>query len=458
MGKLRFYIALWGAKAAQLALRILRRKATHFPGKLAIRLCPDFIGRIGKPQTIIGVTGTNGKTTVCNMVEDILQENGYDLLHNRLGSNINAGIASALIAESSLGGKCKHQVGVFEIDERSSKLIYPYMQPDYLVITNLFRDSIRRNAHAEYIADIISSSVPASTKLILNADDLISARVAPNNPRVYFGIGRLPTDRTDCINIINDMPICPQCHTRLQYEYLRYHHIGRAFCPNCGFAAPDSDYLVQQVDFDDMSMTMREKDGQTYRYKLVSNSIFNIYNMTTVIALLREFGLAPEALETAFQHLRIMETRYSSEDIGKSRLVTHMAKGQNPIACSRVFEYVKDDPGEKELILILDDVFDAKDSSENITWLYDCDFEFLNDAHIRKIVLAGVRAKDYYLRLLIAGVPAEKLVCTRRELDAPALLDYTGPESIFILHELYSADLAFRLQDAVRAKLQEVEA
>lgn len=84
--------------------------ASYFPGKLAIKLCPDFLGRIEKPETIISVTGTNGKTTVCNMIIDALEKNGYDVLSNRAGSNINAGVASALIAESKLSGDRKSVV------------------------------------------------------------------------------------------------------------------------------------------------------------------------------------------------------------------------------------------------------------------------------------------------------------------------------------------------------------
>lgn len=64
--------------------------ASYFPGKLAVKLCPDFMGCIDKPKTIITVTGTNGKTTVCNMIIDILEANGYDVLNNRAGSNVNA--------------------------------------------------------------------------------------------------------------------------------------------------------------------------------------------------------------------------------------------------------------------------------------------------------------------------------------------------------------------------------
>jgi UDP-N-acetylmuramoylalanine-D-glutamate ligase len=155
------------------------RNATLFPGILATRLCPDFLSHIGKPERIIAVTGTNGKTTVCNLIDDILESCGIRVLDNRLGSNVEAGVITSLISGSTIFGRSKYQTAVFEIDERSSRRIYPHVRPDFIVITNLFRDSIMRNAHPEYIADIISSSVPASSKLILNGDDLISAASRP---------------------------------------------------------------------------------------------------------------------------------------------------------------------------------------------------------------------------------------------------------------------------------------
>ena len=86
----KFYIALWGAKVGTALLKLLRRNATFFPGKFALKVCPDFIGKIEKPKTIVAVTGTNGKTTVCNMIEDILKDNNYVFIDNKYGSNIDA--------------------------------------------------------------------------------------------------------------------------------------------------------------------------------------------------------------------------------------------------------------------------------------------------------------------------------------------------------------------------------
>ena len=155
---IRFYIALWGAKVGTVLLKLLKRNATFFPGKFALKVCPGFIGKIDKPKTIVAVTGTNGKTTVCNMIEDILKDNNYVFIDNKYGSNIDAGITTTLISGVSFMGKSKKDLAVLEVDERSAPKVYPYLTPTYLVCTNLFRDSLIRNAHTEFISGILTIS------------------------------------------------------------------------------------------------------------------------------------------------------------------------------------------------------------------------------------------------------------------------------------------------------------
>lgn len=452
---LRFLIALWISKAAMFLQKLLGMNASYFPGKLAIKLCPDFLGRIDKPETIITVTGTNGKTTCCNMLLDILTENGYDVLNNKAGSNIDAGIASALIAEASLTGRVSKKLGLFEVDERSSKKIYAYVHPNYTVCTNLFRDSIQRNAHPEFIFSFIDSSLPDDTHLILNADDPISSRLREGNKRSYFSIGRLPTDRDKCINIINDMRMCPKCHSGLEYEYVRYHHIGKMRCPVCGFASPEPDFLASP-DWEKGSFTVRTADGEE-EYPLVSSSVFNTYNQVTVVAMLRTFGLSAEAIAKSFSHLKIVESRFTSVEKNGVEVITNMTKGQNPVACSIVFDYIRNEPGRKEVILMLDDMT-YKKTTEIMTWVFDADFELLNHESITRVVAAGVRIHDYHLRLLLAGIPEDKIRCVENEADAPKELALERGEKVFILHDLTTPVMTKRVRDGILEELDEREA
>jgi ssDNA-binding Zn-finger/Zn-ribbon topoisomerase 1 len=454
MSKLRFLIALWGAKCARIGLKILRRNATYFPGKLALKICPDFMRQAGKPKRIVAVTGTNGKTTVCNMLADILERSGYRTLSNRAGSNINAGIAATLVRGCTFFGKARHDIAVFEVDERSSRRVYPYLTPDYLAVTNLFRDSFMRNAHPEYIAGIISDYIPARTKMILNADDLMSAGIAPGNDRVYYGIGPLASDVTECVNLINDMQICPKCGGKLIYDYRRYHHIGRARCSDCGFASPDCNYYGSNVDLEKLTMTIRDKEG-SFTYRLMSDSVFNIYNTVTVVAVLRELGLAPETIAQGLKDCGIVETRYNVKEAGGIHVVMQMSKDKNALANSRVFDYVSSLPGSKQIIMMQNCKEDAQHGSENISWMFDCDFEFLNKDNIKRIVCTGPRSKDYVFRLLMAGVPEERIRCTENEINAPNLLDYDGESDVYIFYGTDAIPLTRSVRDKVATKAME---
>lgn len=433
MNKLRYLIALWAAKLSVVALKITRHNGTNFPGVVALKICPDFLKYVQKPETIIGVTGTNGKTTVCNLAIDMFKADGRLVLDNNMGSNINSGISTSFINGVNIFGNCKYDTALIEIDERSAPLLFPYMQPKVLLINNLTRDSIMRNGHPEYIGKILTEEMPPQTRLLLNGDDLIASNIAPENSRKYFGIEKMDTDVTECINLINDMRICPKCNGILEYEYLRYHHIGKAVCPHCGFKSPVYDYAGFDVDTDKMTIKVKDKTGQ-YQFRLLNDSVFNIYNVVAVIALFREIGYSFEKIAELLQQIEIVKSRFSEKETSGYTIVRQMSKDKNALGASRAFDYVSGRPGDKELILMMNCLGDTKHWSENICWLYDADFEFLNRENIKNIIVTGPRAKDYYLRLKLAGIEDEKISFVEKELDAPKALKLCRGESIYVFY------------------------
>lgn len=448
--KLRFILALWAAKLSQPLLKITGHKGTNFPGELALKLCPEFLRYIAKPARIVAVTGTDGKTSVTNLICDMLEASGQRVLSNRAGANTNAGVSTCLLSGATIFNRTRFDVAALEVDERSAARVYPYVKPQLIAVTNLFRDSIMRNGHPEFIAAFLTANLPAESKLVLNADDLISSSVAPDNPRVYFGLDRLPTDVTDCINRLNDLRICPKCAGKLEYEYRRYHHIGRARCADCGFRSPDYDYEGKDVDLANMTITVADKSGsQTYR--LLSDSIFNIYNLLTAVAVLREMGMDHQTIAGLAEKIDIVSSRFQAEKVGQVEVVMQMAKDRNALACSRAFDYVASRPGEKEILLMMNNLSDEVEWSENVCWLYDCDFEFLNNEQITHIVTTGPRGKDYNLRLRLAGVPEERISWARKEMDAADKLYLRPGSSVYILYgaDNRSLDMGFRVREKV---------
>ena len=455
MKKIKFYIALYVAKLAQLGLKLLGRNATYLPGKLASKISKDFLAHLTPPKTVIAVTGTNGKTTVSNLLTSILLENGYSVTNNSFGSNVQAGVISALVEDSDLLGRAKKDVAVLEVDERSSLLIYPYLAPNYLVCNNIMRDSIKRNAHTEFISYVVNKALPATTTLILNADDLISSGLGTlGQKKVYFGLSAEKPEENLPQHIL-DIVYCPNCGALLQDEYVRYNHIGRHYCPDCGLTSPTPDYNVTAIDRVNNTFTVTHENTE-HVYTLINDNIVNLYNFCGAIALLSQMGLSYKQICKGFSQSKIVKTRLDEVVSGDLHITMLMAKGQNPIACARCYDYAaKSELDKKGLILVVDDLGDNINNSETTCWLYDCDYTPLADPSIEQIVFAGPRCKDHYLRALLAGVDPSKISLTEDSDKGADLLDTERCKNIFVLFELYRVKNADAVKNALIARGKE---
>lgn len=456
MGKLRFFCALLIAKLSIIALKITRHNGTNFPGIVAIKICPDFLKYIELPDKIIGVTGTNGKTTCSNLLNDSLTVLGERVLNNSAGSNTITGITTSLITSVNLIGKQKFGTAIFEIDELSSRRIFPFVHVDYLVVTNLSRDSIMRNAHPDYIKSVLEAHIDKSTRLILNADDLISSQMCRGNERVFFGIEALHSDKCNCTNLIDDCPICPVCNSKLKYSRNRYSNIGRAYCPNCDFKSPEADYLATNVNIEDMTMNI-VLEGENCKFKLFNNGTFNIYNELTLITVLSELRYSLDEIKAAVSRVGITKERLNEFEAGGIKLSSVLCKDRNAYASSRVFEYIEAQPGDKELLLFNNNFQDDTTWSENMCWLYDADFELLADDRIKTIVTTGSRGLDFKLRLLTAGIPEEKIKYVSDAIDCINELKFIEGETIYLLYGTDPLSPARKVRKKLEEHLENIE-
>lgn len=433
MKKIRFYVAMLAGKIALFGLKLLGKNATFLPGKIAVIIDKDFLGGLTPPKTVIAVTGTNGKTTVSNLLNSILLANNYTVTNNSLGSNVQAGVATALLEDSTLSGKAKKEIAVLEVDERSSLRIYPYIKPDYLICNNIMRDSLARNAHAEFISFIINKALPKTTKVILNADDLVCATLAPENrERIYFG---LDIDKTheDGPLYLQDIVYCPHCGGLLEPEYLRYNHIGRMHCTKCDFHSPEPDFVITEINKEESTFTVAH-NGTSESFNLINDNIVNLYNFCGLIALLSTLGLSYEQIFTGFAKSKIVKTRYDKLQSGDLTVTMQLSKGQNPTACARCFSYVAKCPGDNKAIIFVGDDFEA---SESPCWFYDSNYSYLKDPSISQIIFSGPRCLDQYLRAQLAGVPTDKIRTISDSTAGTNLLDTQLSKDIYVLYGPY---------------------
>ena len=456
MGKIRYIITLWITKVIAKMLRLIaKERGTNLPGSIAIKLCPNFLSYFKMPEKVIAVTGSNGKTSTTHFINQMLEGVGYTVISNKAGSNMAPGIATTLLTNSSLIGKTKGNIAVFEVDERGSSAVYNYITPTYLVCTNLFRDSIMRNGHSEFVKSKIEEKLPQSTTLILNADDLISGTIGENNKKIYYAVDRVDKldKKSNKNNLSIDISSCPECLAKLEYEYLHYHHIGKAKCTECEFTSPKADFIGTNVNMENGTFVLKEDKKET-EYTFNVSELFNVYNIVATIALARVLNIDEEKIKEEVKKLSLKLSRKDEEIVNGKRIVKMLSKDQNPISCSRAMDFVSQSEKTKAVVLIIMNFKGKQDECEDVSWLYDTDFEYLKQDSVKQIIIGGKRALDILVRLEMAGIDRNIIDIDMEVDNIPKMLKKDEVEEVYILHSLYAATKAKNIKQEIIKKIE----
>ena len=400
---MRFWIALFGAKLYLFFTDKFRKIKSDRAGLLAAKICPDFLGKITKPKLTIMVTGTNGKSTTSDLIANMLKNAGYKTEYTYWGANMVAGHIRILLDCVNLFNKSTKDACVLECDELSLDQCLPYINPQYLLVTNLCRDSIRRNAYPDYIFNKMNQEIDTNhnVTLVLHANDPLSSRLGDKNKRVYIGADKI-FDYSAYAGFSNEFLTCPKCNSNIEYDFRHYRHVGRYKCPHCGLTNPKAKYTWEKLGEDNLVL-----NGD--KYHVISKDIFNLYNEIMIIGLFREIGFKQKEIDKLLRTVNIPVSREGFDSYKGIDIYRKCGKGQNGTAPSIIFESVMKNKNDKELVLIMDAEIGFH-AQATMTWLYDNDFELLNDKTVKKIILTGENTLDYKLRCLLAGIPEEKLI------------------------------------------------
>ena len=82
-------------------------RGSSMPGKIALKLFPDILSHLKYPDTVIAVTGSNGKTSTVEMIAHVLREGGLKVAYNKEGSNQTEGVTTFLLNDATLGGRIR---------------------------------------------------------------------------------------------------------------------------------------------------------------------------------------------------------------------------------------------------------------------------------------------------------------------------------------------------------------
>ncbi len=418
---MRKYIAIIICKLAKKICKYFGR-GSSFPGQLALKICPDILSQIELPENIIAVTGSNGKTSTVEMIHGIIEAAGMSLAYNYEGSNQIEGVTTLVLSNSSLSGRFNKDVLLIEADERYAKHIFSYITPKYYVINNLYRDQMTRNGHPEYVLSDIRKSIHEGSILILNADDPLVSSLGTqfNNETIYFGIEDNQYVSENCQSIYDDGFYCPVCKKKMVYEYRQFAHVGKYECPSCGFRRQDPAYVISDLDLNKGTITINDE----YTLDLAFNTIFNAYNVLASFAVTSLLGIRPSLICEVLNDYLIRNGRIKTFKAGEQEGTLLISKHENTVSYDRNLEYVSSRE-EVTLLLIIDDI-SRKYFTSDTSWLWDIRFEYLNNEHVKKIVIAGKYISDVAIRLEYAGIDMDKVVSFRQTHDAVEYLkDHT---------------------------------
>lgn len=454
--KIRIFIALLAVRAATFLLRLFGRGGTSLPGKIALLVKKDLLPLLASGYRTIMVTGTNGKTTTSRIISNILRESGISYFENKSGANLMQGILASFAMNCSFSGTSKYEFAVIECDEAAFLETGPAVQPEAVVVTNLFRDQLDRYGEISHMIRKIRNGlllIPETT-VILNGDDSLSFSLSHSikNNITVFGITEPPYGADE--DFISDAPYCIRCKTRYEYGFRTYAHLGDFRCPSCGYSrkAPDISASAIDMNFEKSTFTMRYFDKE-FRISPALPGAYNIYNVLAAAAAVSPFitDITPikkgiSGFESGFgrmEKIKIKNTDYS------------IVLVKNPAGLNQVFNFLSFDEHRKILVLILNDRFaDGTD----ISWIWDANFEKLTSFSdkFEHIFLSGTRADELMLRLKYTGMDTDKLHLEtdyRKLIDEIFLMNKKN-HPVFIL-PTYTAMFEFRGLIARKFKLKE---
>jgi UDP-N-acetylmuramyl tripeptide synthase len=396
-----------------LSRRSGRGGGTTLPGRILLRLAPDAIRRLGSRlddgSTII--SATNGKTTTAGMIAAALGAVGRAPVHNRAGSNMTWGVATALLEQQG-------SEGLFEVDEAWLPKVAADLDPKLIVLGNLFRDQLDRYGELETLADEWAALVAqraGTTGFVLNADDPLIAdlgrdRELARRPGVtYFGIAD-PSQALPELQHAHDAKHCRRCGAPYSYERAFVGHLGHYSCPNCEADRPDPDVVAERIELRGMegSVALVTTPEGSIELSVPLPGLYNVYNALAALTAAIHLGVpvtgAAEGIATTKAAFGRVETVVIEGKPVSILLIKNPAGANEVLRTLRLEAEAQggDGParGSVDLWIALNDrIADGRD----VSWVWDADFELLAGG-VRRVVCAGTRAPEMAVRLKYAGL------------------------------------------------------
>ena len=403
---------------------------TALPGLLVSRYFPfAFEALIAQLPRIVVITGTNGKTTTQTMLSAVLEEmDGITVLRNQAGANLKQGIISQLVNEANLLGQLNFSHAIFEVEEATLPQIAKVLNPEIITVTNLYRDQLDAYGETDITERLIQDGIAQcpNAQVVVNGDDPRTSRLTRTLPN-------------------------PTYFTSLPEAYAE----GIPYEGETQKTRDISDNILRAVDISiqanltsdvQVEGTMKGEAIAPLTINIASPGFFHVYNALAAVTIAKLLGASDRAITQGFQSFKPAFGRGEilAWEQGNKRVNYQILLVKNPAGMSLNLDLLKNVSNLKIIFAINDNIADSKD----VSWLWDSDFEILNQTHIDWIICTGIRAKDMTVRLKYALDDSTHVQSTKtqeniRQTIESATAQAQDGDTVYVL-PTYTAMLEFR--------------
>ncbi len=387
--------------------KLFGKNGSVLAGSLLFRRDINALNKLIYPKYVIGVTGSSGKGSTTHTLAKILKNNGLKVIYNESGSNAVRGIYTKVMNSASIiTKKINADVLLLEIDERHISLAFPKPIFTHLIITNITRDQPTRNTHVDHIFNVIMNSINKNVHLIINADDPVVNQVITTHKGLVstYGIEKNKYSLLENNNKSLDHSYCPICHTKLNYSYYHYGHLGSYQCSNKCFGRNQINYTGSEINLDEQTMKINNN-----LIHMDKNVFFAAYYSLAAYALANIIGISEEKIVDYYNTNKTKFEKMKSMTYKDRPIYVIESKNENNLSYLQSLIQIKNDPIIKSVIIGFDSV-STRYPTNDLSWLWDIEFEILQDSKIDKIICLGKFRYDLANRLKYAGIKDNQLV------------------------------------------------
>ena len=164
----------------------------------------------------------------------------------------------------------------------------------------------------------------------------------------------------------------------------------------------------------------------------INNRIYNIYNILAAFTAASIVGVDGEKIAADMSNFVMKNGRVVTFEIGPNKGMLLTSKHENSISYDQSLTMAASDKNGCCVMLIVDAV-SRKYFTSDVSWLWDIDFEKLDNPNVHRIILAGKYCNDLAVRFSYTDIPKEKITIFEDIDKAYGFIEKDNREFVYVI-------------------------